>query len=47
MNETKMKQWTKKFALRILDLADALPCSRSGKVIAGQIIRSGTSVENP
>jgi four helix bundle protein len=44
MNETEMKQRTKKFALRILDLADALPRSRSGNVIAGQIIRSGTSV---
>ena len=39
-----MKQRTKKFALRILDLADALPHSRSGNVIAGQIVRSGTSV---
>ena len=39
-----MKQRTKKFALRILDLADALPHTRSGNVIAGQIVRSGTSV---
>jgi four helix bundle protein len=44
MNETEMKQRTKKFALRILDLADTLPRSRSGNVIAGQIIRSGTSI---
>src|SRR5438876_2008663 len=44
MNEHEMKQRTKKFALRILDLADALPQTRSGNVIAGQIIRSGTSV---
>ena len=44
MNEHEMKQRTKKFALRILDLADALPHTRSGNVIAGQIIRSGTSV---
>jgi four helix bundle protein len=44
MNETEMKQRTKKFAVRILDLADALPSSRSGNVIAGQITRSGTSV---
>jgi four helix bundle protein len=44
MNEKEMKQRTKKFALRILDLADAVPHSRSGTVIAGQIIRSGTSV---
>lgn len=39
-----MKERTKKFALRILDLADALPHSRSGNVIAGQITKSGTSV---
>src|ERR1700719_4006925 len=43
MNEHEMKQRTKKFALRILDLADALPHNRSGNVIAGQIVRSGTS----
>src|SRR5438874_8605506 len=46
MNEPEMKHRTKKFALRILDLADALPRTRSGNVIAGQIIRSGTSVAN-
>jgi len=39
-----MKQRTKKFALRILDLADTLPHTRSGNVIAGQIVRSGSSV---
>jgi four helix bundle protein len=44
MNEQELKQRTNKFALRILDLADALPQTRSGSVIAGQIIRSGTSV---
>src|SRR6266571_1424720 len=44
MNEQELKQRTNKFALRILDLADALPRSRSGNVIANQIIRSGTSV---
>jgi four helix bundle protein len=44
MNEHEMKQRTKKFALRILDLSDALPNTRSGNVVAGQIIRSGTSV---
>ncbi len=44
MNEPEMKHRTKKFALRILDLADALPHTRSGNVIAGQIVRSGTSV---
>src|SRR4051794_7148032 len=44
MTETELKRRTKKFALRILDLADALPQTRSGNVIAGQIVRSGTSV---
>jgi four helix bundle protein len=44
MNEQEMKQRTKTFALRILDLADALPRTHSGNVIAGQIVRSGTSV---
>jgi len=44
MNEEEMKQRTKKFALRVLDLADAVPHNRSGNVIAAQIIRSGTSV---
>lgn len=44
MNEHKLKERTKKFALSILDLGDAIPHTRSGNVIAGQIIRSGTSV---
>jgi four helix bundle protein len=44
MNEHEMKERTKEFALRILDLAEALPHTRTGNVIAGQIIRSGTSV---
>src|SRR5207245_9434653 len=44
MKETELKDRTKKFALRILDLADALPHTRSGNVIDGQIVRSGTSV---
>ena len=44
MNEIKMKQRTKAFALRILKLADALPRSRSGNAVANQVVRSGTSV---
>ena len=39
-----MKQRTKQFALRVLKLADALPKTRSGNAIGGQIVRSGTSV---
>ena len=44
MKESELKYRTKRFALRILDLADALPHNRTGNVIAGQIVRSGTSV---
>ena len=44
MNEQEMKRRTKAFALRVLKLADALPKTRSGNAIAGQIVRSGTSV---
>jgi four helix bundle protein len=44
MNEPQMKDRTKKFALRILKMADALPTNRSGNTIANQIVRSSTSV---
>src|SRR4051812_47132019 len=44
MNEPQMKDRTKQFALRVLNLADALPTSRSGNAIANQLVRSGTSV---
>jgi four helix bundle protein len=44
MNEPQMKDRTKKFALRILKMADALPTNRSGNAIANQLVRSGTSV---
>jgi four helix bundle protein len=44
MNEAELKLRTKKFALRILKLIDALPNTRSGRVLAGQLGRSGTSV---
>jgi four helix bundle protein len=44
MNEQQMKERTKKFALRIFNLADALPRTRSGNTIANQSVRSGSSV---
>ncbi len=49
MKETKMKtedlkDRTKAIALRVLKLVDALPNSVSGRTIADQIARSGTSV---
>lgn len=44
MNEDDLKNRTKKFALRILKLIDALPNTAAGKTIANQLARSGTSV---
>jgi four helix bundle protein len=44
MTEREMKQRTKAFALRVLKLIDSLPESRSGRVLARQLGRSGTSV---
>ncbi|MDX6187447.1 four helix bundle protein [Flavobacterium sp. Fl-77] len=39
-----MKLRTKKFSLTIIDLAEKLPTTYIVKVIANQIVRSGTSV---
>jgi four helix bundle protein len=44
MTEHELKQRTKDFALRVLKLIDSLPDSRSGRILAGQLGRSGTSV---
>jgi four helix bundle protein len=44
MDEAELKQRTKQFALRCTKLADSLPHSHSGRVFAGQLIRSSTSV---
>ena len=44
MNEAELKRQTKAFALRVLKPVDALPNSRSGRVLANQLGRSGTSV---
>jgi four helix bundle protein len=41
---TELKQRTKTFALRILKLIAALPKNTEGRIIAGQIGRSGTAV---
>jgi four helix bundle protein len=40
----ELKERSKNFALRVLKLVDALPNSISGRVLANQLIRSGTSV---
>ena len=44
MTETEMKNRTKAFAIRVLKLIEALPETRSGRIIANQLGRSGTSV---
>jgi len=44
MNANQMKERTKCFSIAILDLVEKLPNSISGKIIANQVVRSGTSV---
>jgi four helix bundle protein len=44
MNEKELIDRTKKFALRIMKVVDALPESRSAWVIGNQLLHSGTSV---
>ena len=44
MNEQDMIKRTKQFALRIMKLVEALPRNIQGRAIAGQLMRSGTSV---
>ena len=44
MTEADLKKRTKSLALRVMKLVDALPKSLSTRVIANQLIRSGTSV---
>ncbi len=44
MTERELKDRTKAFALRVLKLIDTLPDTRTGRVLATQLGRSGTSV---
>jgi four helix bundle protein len=44
MNTQELKNRTKVFALRVMNLVKALPNSIKGRAIANQLIRSGTSV---
>src|SRR6266700_8371225 len=44
MNREELKTRTKRFALRVMKMTDALPRSVKGKVIANQILRSATAV---
>ncbi len=44
MNPNEFRQRTKKFALRVIRLVEALPEMRTSNVIGRQLLRSGTSV---
>ena len=44
MTPTELKHRTMQFAVRVLKFADALPNRPSGRAIANQVARSGTSV---
>lgn len=44
MTKEELKARTKKFALRVMKLVDALPNSRSGRAVGNQLVRSGTPV---
>jgi four helix bundle protein len=44
MNQGKMKQRTKLFALGIIQLVESLPKERTAEVLGRQLLRSGTSV---
>ena len=44
MNTDDLKSRTKKFALRVMNLIDALPDNTKARVLANQLMRSATSV---
>ena len=44
MDKAELKQRTKTFALRVMKLTDHLPKNSKGRVLGGQLLRSGTSV---
>src|SRR5262245_35345450 len=44
MDEQLFKERTKKLALRVIELVEALPQGRTADVIARQLLRSATSV---
>ena len=44
MNPEELKARTKRFALRVMKMTDALPRTAKGKVVANQILRSATAV---
>lgn len=43
MTSEELKARTKKFSLMVIDVVERLPNTISGRAIANQIVRSGTS----
>jgi four helix bundle protein len=44
MNVEDMKKRTRQFGLRVVNLVESLPNTKTGNVIGNQLLRSGTSV---
>ena len=44
MDKRELQDRTKHFALRVLNLVDALPRSAAGRAISSQLVRAATSV---
>jgi four helix bundle protein len=44
MDETLFKQRTKQVALRIIEIVESLPNTRTADILGRQLIRSGTSI---
>jgi four helix bundle protein len=44
VNPEELKKRTQAFALRVMNLVDALPKTTNGRAMGGQLARSGTSV---
>jgi four helix bundle protein len=44
MDKRELQNRTKEFALRVLNLVDALPSSAAGRAISNQLVRAATSV---
>lgn len=44
MDREELRSRTKQFALRVMKMADALPRTANGRILADQILRSATSV---
>jgi len=44
LDAQELRDRTKQFGLRVINLTDALPANRAANVIGGQLLRSATSV---